>query len=109
MLFFRPFYAVPVESVADAGVQNLADVPQVRDLLRGGQTFLGGLVACVRGLRATSKRHGEITFCSTCAPRALSFSTVSSVDPVSSTQMSSASDIESMKRSTNCDSFLQMA
>ena len=45
MLFFRPFYAVPVESVADAGVQNLADVPQVRDLLRGGQTFLGGLVA----------------------------------------------------------------
>ena len=52
MLFFRPFYAVPVESVADAGVQNLADVPQVRDLLRGGQTFLGGLVACVRGLRA---------------------------------------------------------
>ena len=24
----------------------------VRDLLRGGQTFLGGLVACVRGLRA---------------------------------------------------------
>ena len=38
MLFFRPFYAVPVESVADAGVQNLADVPQVRDLLRGGQT-----------------------------------------------------------------------
>ena len=35
MLFFRPFYAVPVESVADAGVQNLADVPQVRDLLRG--------------------------------------------------------------------------
>ena len=60
-------------------------------------------------LRATSKRHGEITFCSTCAPRALSFSTVSSVDPVSSTQMSSASDIESMKRSTNCDSFLQMA
>ncbi|MFQ6977796.1 MAG: hypothetical protein ACLRSD_13110 [Oscillibacter sp.] len=44
-----------------------------------------------------------------CAPRALSFSTVSSVDPVSSTQMSSASDIESMKRSTNCDSFLQMA
>ena len=52
MLFFRPFYAVPVESVADAGVQNLADVPQVRDPLRGGQTFLGGLVACVRGLRA---------------------------------------------------------
>jgi len=35
MLFFRPFYAVPVESVADAGVQNLADVPQVRDLLLG--------------------------------------------------------------------------
>ena len=33
-------------------IQNLADVPQVRDLLRGGQTFLGGLVACVRGLRA---------------------------------------------------------
>ena len=29
--------------IADAGVQNLADVPQVRDLLRGGQTFLGGL------------------------------------------------------------------
>ena len=52
MLFFRPFYAVPVESVADAGVQNLADVPQVRDLLCGGQTFLGGLVTCVRGLRA---------------------------------------------------------
>lgn len=39
--FLPSFYAVPVESVADAGVQNLADVPQVRDLLRGGQTFLG--------------------------------------------------------------------
>ena len=61
MLFFRPFYAVPVESVADAGVQNLADVPQVRDLLRGGQTFLGGLVAKSTSFlfrRQTCKKRG---------------------------------------------------
>ena len=30
------FYAVESHSIADAGVQDLADVPQVRDLLRGG-------------------------------------------------------------------------
>jgi len=34
---------------------------------------------------------------------------VSSVEPVSSTQTQSASDAESMKRSTCFDSFLQMA
>ena len=36
--------------------------------------------------RAVSKRHGETTVSPTMAPRARSFFTVSSLEPVSSTQ-----------------------
>ena len=68
----------------------------------GGMSFMDSF-------RASSKRHGSMIFCSTTAPRRRSFSTVSSVEPVSSTQTQSASDMASMKRSTNCDSFLQIA
>ena len=49
---FPPFFAYPAGSVAHAGIEDLADVPQVRDLLRGSETLLGRFIACVRGLRA---------------------------------------------------------
>ena len=59
--------------------------------------------------RATSNRQGTTVSTVTSAPRARSFSTVPSVEPVSSTTTWSASDMESIHRSTNCASSLQMA
>ena len=59
--------------------------------------------------RATSKRQGEMVSTVTAAPRASRSSTVLSLEPVSSTTISSASDMESIHRSTNGASFLQMA
>ena len=91
-----------LELFAPAGLKLLVEVDAAADIGVLGDELQRFIARDIEAPRA-------MIFYSTCAPRALSLSTVSSVDPVSSTQMSSASDIESMKRSTNCDSFLQMA
>ena len=59
--------------------------------------------------RAVSKRQGEMASSVTLAPRLRSSSGVPSVEPVSSTTMSSASDMDAIQRRANWASFLQMA
>ena len=60
-------------------------------------------------LRATSKRHGEMTSSVTCAPSSRSICGVPSSEPVSNTTTQSASRMDSIQRRTNLASFLQIA
>ena len=73
------------------------------------QISVSGGINSIERFRAVSKRQGEMTSSVTLAPRLRSSWGVPSVEPVSSTTMWSASDMESIQRRANLASFLQMA